>query len=628
MKLFKYEAKKILLKQYGLFLFAAVILIKLISLPGQLNTNYGFNTSADKNAYLEMLKPLSGMLTEEKEVVITDLKEQLIEAQSISSQLLDAYQAGNADLAAELEKRLEEYEEILQNRDVIERIFEQYSYASEEREKRAIIPVKSVGIMDNASVNYLFLLCICFCCAYAVMVEQGGKAEVLIRTTPNGQGKTMAAKIGVLFIAIGVSALALSLIDLTTLSFQLPSEFWRYSVNSLEKFKNCPVNISIIGAFTAVQLMRLLGALFIGSAAMVTAHFSHNYAAAIFPFAAVPIVADYVSERDSQSYFLPTGLLKGCGYFYGDVADPYVYEMEYIYFHKIPAGYTIGLIVFTALFIAAAAILLIFSGRNRLAGKGKSSLKAAAMGGLCMMLMLLSSCSSKNSDVVEEYGGSISVLSSMIAENSRYKFTMEYLPYIDENDRERYTNALNITDKETGETVEFPFDPFEEQTLIDDIFACEDCLLFSCNRSIMRLDMEDFSLTTLYTERGLKRVAFGLVFDFGEEEQRRFSPEGAFTDGKTVYIYDQLRGIGKTKPNGDIEVLLSDEISGGVEFDGKSFIYISNDSLLRRYDIASGKNTVIYEGKADRYSLKADREKVYFQSGGVDVVLDKAELKQ
>ena len=134
-------------------------------------------------------------------------------------------------------------------------------------------------------------------------------------------------------------------------------------------------------------------------------------------------------------------------------------------------------------------------------------------------------------------------------------------------------------------------------------------------------------MTTIYTERGLKRVAFGLVFDFGEEEQLSFRAEGAFTDGKTVYIYDQLRGIGKPKPNGDIEVLLSDEISGGAEFDGKSFIYISNDNILRRYDIASGKNTVIYEGKADRYSLKADGEKVYFQSNGVDVVLDKEDLK-
>ncbi|MDE6592641.1 MAG: hypothetical protein K2K57_06220 [Oscillospiraceae bacterium] len=131
MSLFKYEAKKILIKQYGLFLFAAVILLKLISLPQQLNTNYGFNTSADKNTYLEMLKPLSGMLTEEKETIITDMKERLIEAKSLNSQLLDAYQSGDSEMIGELEKRLDGYEEILKNENVIERMFEKYSYVSD-----------------------------------------------------------------------------------------------------------------------------------------------------------------------------------------------------------------------------------------------------------------------------------------------------------------------------------------------------------------------------------------------------------------------------------------------------------------------------------------------------------------
>lgn len=621
MNLFKYEAKKILIKQYALFLFAAVILIKLISLPQQLNTNYGFNTSADRNVYLEMLKPLSGMLTEENEEKIIDMKERLLEAQSLESQCIDALLSGDMETYEEISKILDEYNDILKNENAIERIFEQYSYVSEEREVRALIPVKEVGVMENASVNYLFLLCICFCCAYAIMVEQGGKTEVIIRTTPNGQGKTMAAKLGVLAAVISISALALSVIDLTALSFQLPCEYWQYNVSSLESFKNCPIKIGIIGVFVTVQLMRLSGALFIGSAAMLTAHFSHNYAASIFPYAAVPIIADYVSEQDSQSYFLPTGMLKGWGYFYGDVADPYSYDVEYIIFHKIPTGYTAALTVFSLLFVMVAAILLIHSGKNRLAHKGGRALKAAALG---MALMLLSSCSAKRSDVIEEYGGSVSVYPTNLTQNSRYKFKVEHLPYIDKYGRESYTNTLNITDKETGITEEYPFDPFAGQILIDYLFACEDCLLFSCNRAIMRLDLDDFSLTTVYAEKGLKKIVFGLAFDFGEDEIY-FSPNGAFTDGKTTFVYNELSGIAKVEFDGSLRFLVSDDVSSGLEYDGKAFYYISADNLLHKYDIASGKNTVIYEGEVTPYSLKADREKVYFQSYGKDVILDKAD---
>lgn len=52
MSLFGYEAKKVLIKQYALFLFFAVIVIRLFSLPDGLEADYGFKSSADKNAYL------------------------------------------------------------------------------------------------------------------------------------------------------------------------------------------------------------------------------------------------------------------------------------------------------------------------------------------------------------------------------------------------------------------------------------------------------------------------------------------------------------------------------------------------------------------------------------------------
>ena len=624
MRLLKYEAKKILIKQYGLFIFAAVILIKLISLPTQLNINYGFNTYADRNAYLEMLKPLSGSLTEEKEEKIVNMKEQLLEAQNIRSQCLEALQNGDLETYDELYKGLEPYIDILKNENSIERVFKQYSYVCEDRENRALIPVKSVGVMENTSVNYIFLLCICFCCTYAIMVEQGGKAEVIIRTSPNGQGKTMAAKIEVLFLTVGISSLVLSAFDLFVLSAQLPSEYWHYNVSSLESFKGCPIKISIWGVFVSVQLMRLLGALFIASAAMLTAHFSRSYMAGIFPFAAIPIVVDYISEGDSQSYYLPTGLLKGWGYFYGDVASPF--DESLITFHNVPLVFTFLLIFFSLLFVIGSEILLIQSGKNRLSHNGGKTAKAVLLG---VMLMLLSSCSVQSSDVIDEYGGSISVYSTYIAQNSKYKFKVETLSYINSQGEEDTTDTLNITDKATGKTEAYPFTPFtKEQRTIDYLFACEDCLLFSCNNTIMRLDLNDFSLTTIYSEKGSKRIVFGLAFDFAEDhEEFMFSPNGAFTDGKTTFIYNESSGIARLRFDGSLEFLVSDDFSGGLEYDGKALYYISSDNMLHKYDIEKGKDNVIYDKEIVRYSLKGDRDKLYFQSYGMEVVLDKVDLK-
>lgn len=620
MSLFGYECKKILIKQYALFIFSAVIVLRLLSLPSSLEANYGFGTSAEKNAYLEMLKPLSGMLNDEKEEKIVELKERLIEAQNLMSQLREAYSSNDTEKIEALDRELEKYDEILENDTVIERVFEQYDYASADKASRAIIPVKKVGITEKVSANYPFLLCICFCCAFAVMAEQTSKTHLIIRTAPNGQGKTMAAKLGVLFIVIGVTSAVLTAADLVTMSFQLPREYWRYNICSLEKFAGCPIKISIIGAFAAVAAMRLIGALFIGSAAMLTAHFTKSYVAGVFPYIALPVVADYVSERDSQSYFLPTGLLKGWGYFYGDVAEPNY--KEYVIFHGVPLYCTCLIAGFALLFVIAACVILVRAGKNRLAKKRRGISMIGAVGA-AFSLLLLTSCSAKTGNVAEQYGGSISVYDNN-NENSRYKFEIETIMT---DDSGHSTNALNITDKQTGETERYEFSPFEDEIHIQSLFATEDRLLFCYNhRDIVSLDLNDFSLTTIYAAPGLKKVVFGLVFDFGDEE-RRFSADGAFTDGKNIFVYDWHNGIAKPKANGDLHILVSDDTSSGLEFDGKAFYYISPDGILHKYDLASRKNTAIYEN-VERYTLDGDADHLYFRSRGENVELDKKALTE
>lgn len=615
MNLFGYETKKVLIKQYALFIFLAVIALKLFSLPNELDVNYGFGTSAEKSAYLELLEPVSGRLTDEKELQITEMKKRLLEAQSLQRLLSDALYAGDTEKINELEMQLEEYSDAIQNDDVIDRIFEQYVYVSEDRETREIIPVKKVGIMERASANYPFLLCICFCCALAIMTEHTSKTHLIIRTTPNGQDKTMAAKIGVLFLIIGMSSVVLSIVDLVTLSFQLPRNYWNCSICSLERFANCPIKISIIDVFVLVQIMRLLGALFIGAAAMLTAHFSRNYAASIFPYVALPIVADYVAERDSQSYFLPTGLLKGWGYFYGNVGE--AGYSEYIIFHEVPLLYTRLLTAFSLLFVIAAAVILIRAGKNRLAKKRGGITKIAALG-IVLSLFLLTSCSAEKTDVLLKYGGSISVYGDN-SENSRYKFEIEYIQI---DDSGHFTNALNITDKQSGTTEQYAFSPFMERISLGALFAVEDCLLFTMNGDIVRLDLNDFSLSTIYENSGMEKVVFGLMFDFGDEEIR-FRPGGAFTDGKNVYIYDKLTGVARLGLDGKPQLLFTDDTSFGLEYGGSAFYYISQDEKLHKFDLGDGKNTVISDGTTDRHSLDGDSEFLYFRSNGEFVKWDK-----
>ena len=142
------------------------------------------------------------------------------------------------------------------------------------------------------------------------------------------------------------------------------------------------------------------------------------------------------------------------------------------------------------------------------------------------------------------------------------------------------------------------------------------------NRDIVRLDLNDFSLSPVYEYATMSKVVFGLMFDFGDEDIR-FRPRGAFTDGKTVYIYDQNTGVAKLGLDGKTRLLFTDRTTFGLEYDGSAFYYISQDEKLHKFDTLSGKNTVIFDGTADRFTLDGDSDFLYFQSYGEFVKLDK-----
>ena len=182
MKIFLYELKKITIKQYALFIFLLVILVRLFSLPDTLKQDYGFYSDLEKDRYLEMIEAVSGKLTEENEAIIIGYKEDLLAAQAEEKRLRSEYDSKKITFEEFLEQ-LEPYNEILDNENIIDRIFEQYNYVITDRENRAILPVSNVPVIESSSVDFLFLLCVVFCCAFAVMNEYTSKTNIILNTS-------------------------------------------------------------------------------------------------------------------------------------------------------------------------------------------------------------------------------------------------------------------------------------------------------------------------------------------------------------------------------------------------------------------------------------------------------------
>lgn len=578
--------------------------------------NYGFDTSAEKTAYIDIVKPFTGMLTDKKEEEITALYERLLCAQELQSRRNTALDSGDIVEASELSKELQNYSYELSNVTVIERIYEQYLYAASDKTVRAILPIKGVGVTENSTANYLFLICACFYSAFDVIIERNSKTELIIRTTTGGGEKTSLAKsISVLTLISGTSII-LSCIDFIALCFQLPNEFWQYDISSVEMFSACPVRISILSAFLFVQIMRLVGICFISAASMITSHLSGSYAASVFPFISLPVIADYLSERDSGSYYLPSGLLKGWGYFYGDVKlTDEVYEI--VIFHGISFWYTVTLFIFSVTFIIAVIALLRLLNKNRITKKIKP--KAMILCAFLSLLMLITGCNSNSrNDTLHKFGGSISVTNAYNHENERYKFNIENIP---SEDSGKITNRLNITDKSTGVKEVYPFNPMYERIVIESLFVADDFALIVLNtdegRELLELSLDDFTAKSLYKTTGIQKYVLGLAFDYGDENTN-FDFDGAFSDGNTIYLYNSYRGVAKLGSDKKPHIILSDDISFGLTFDGKAFYYISQDEKLHKFDIKSATNEIIYEGKADGYSVFGDENYIYFKSDKVE----------
>ncbi|MBQ8171172.1 MAG: hypothetical protein IJZ95_04185 [Oscillospiraceae bacterium] len=630
MKLFFYEAKKILIKQYSLFFFLIVLIIPLFSLSSAMEQTYGFEGSRDKERYLELIQPVSGILTEEKEQTIFSYQEKRLEAERMIAKAQSQLASGECTYEEYL-LSTESYRETAKDKDVIDRLIKQYSYVYEDPENRALIPASSIPVMENADVDYLFLLCICFCCAFAFIIEHSSSGGIILKTTPDGQEKTMAAKIAILYSLTAITSVVLSVYDLFALSAQLPSEYWGYGIGSLEMYDNCPFDgLSIIQTFVLVQGIKLLGVLMIAAAVMITAHFSRNYTASIFPYIAVPVAADYVAMTGSQCYFLPTGLIKGYGYFFGDVTMEYTEDYTETIFAGVPAGLFIAFTVFAVIFVIAVPVILIRSGRNRITKKNLRLRKAAAIVSAVMSLTLLTSCADNTTpDALASYGGSVTLRGKVdykMPENSRYR-----IDSVNVGSAEERSFQLKLIDKESGEETLVPFDPFmEDVALLNAVFPTEDSIYFiagfySSHSALYRMDLHDLSITKLYQPTSeAQKVVFGLAFDFSNTSM---SLDGqVFSDDRNVFFVN-TKGIYTLNVFGEPQMLIEDYVSDGLEFDGRCIYYLNDAAELYCYHISSGRTVLVCEEKVKGGTLDGDSENLYFEtSEGEARTVKKAEL--
>lgn len=578
----RHELKKLFIKQYGILLFVIFLIGEIVFLNMQYPYNQ-YTNSVTKQHLEEYMSKFSGKLTTDAEQKILAEQENILNAENAENDIMRKLWYNEYETESDFLADITPVSVISERSDAFDILMSKYNYSSKNPENRYIMLNEYNGLTRDFP-DILIVVLVILSTAFLFLNEESSNVITIIRISRNGMDKTLRSKIVSVLILICAAQGINMIAELLFMLFRGNINELMFPLQSIEFYRNCPYEISILGAFFAISSIKLLGYLFLAASIIMLSVTLKKPLFTVFIPTAVCILQQFLFSPSTPAYYLPTGLLRAVGYFRGNSEETLnsgtTLAETVPDFSEIPLFAFILVIAAAIVFIGAAVYLAYryYSGYRM----GKS-IKIPAIVMSVVIMFSLSGCSSRNVEKIIYNAGE----SLFFAQNSDYFFVSD-------------DTGISAVSKDSGASHKLITDAFEISDDMDcRVTVCGDYLYYhnhnALTNAISKIYLSDMTNEDVLSPERDKGGFLGISLSNGKGDLSEQLLNSFFTDGKDLYIVF-LGGDGIYRLSGnELECIVSERLykNTKVSFDGQKIYYINRRLELKSYDVKSGDNEII-----------------------------------
>lgn len=580
--MFKYECKKLYIKQYFIFLILISIILKLLFLSFNIDIDTNINevlSNKDRMYISKIIDIIGGKLTNQKEIL---LNEEISENYKIKT----AIDIINDDLNKGKYSSLKEYAETnkelllkLNNKRAIAYIDNIFIYANQNRANHWIIS-SSLPFVENDNIDFVLLILIISMSTLIYFQENSSNMCDIIKTSTLRK-KVSNSKLLLLFFSVVSTCIIYMCIDIIYSLCILKSDEIFYPIQSLKYFSNCSYNLNILYGIFIIWVLRIIGYLFLAFLTISILNLTKNQVVPITIILFIYFIEPFIL-KSNIIYYTPFGLVKSTGYIRGIGESFEGMSLQtgktIVSFPEIEMSQTVFVILISIVFIS---IIIILYNKFYLNIKIKHNIKKSCIVMLSFLLCLnLTSCNTKSTNKNINSNDNVD-----FAQNSKYYF------YVD-------NNSIKMVDKTNNKVIDNIIrNPMinNDNITIKSIFSTDKYLYYLISNKlydeINRINLKTFSEKNILSECiNAKEIFLGLSCEI-KPIQLSKNIKKFFVNNDDIYIMTNHNSLlNYNTKNKKVSIILDDIIYGNnMSCDGSFIYYINTSYELKRFDMKSKK---------------------------------------